>query len=318
MGLCLVFFVPVITKSAENACNFARPFVHFSAAREGLAAILRALDLKNGKVLLPAYIGWSPREGSGVFDPIAAVCPKHSFYALDDRLRIDLDSVRCELQAGDVRVFIIIHYFGYVDPCYAETIQLAREHGAFIIEDAAHAMLTDLVGNRCGKLGDACLYSFHKMLPVQSGGAAIFNDPSSPLLERIQHDPAAAALSCGFDLNAISAKRRAIALRLDQLVRECDPDIEPLFGIPSDGEVPQTYPVMIRNCPRNRVYHEMNNAGFGVVSLYHTLISQIPQKDFPGPVFVSRHILNLPVHQDVPETAVEPMIRELTRVVRKG
>jgi hypothetical protein len=62
----------------------------------------------------------------------------------------------------------------------------------------------------------------------------------------------------------------------------------------------------------------MNAAGFGVVSLYHTLISQISPDCFPATARVSQHILNLPVHQDASEKARESMVRELAGRVRNG
>src|ERR1035438_5623165 len=129
----------MITKRAENPFNHARRVIPFQAGRNAFRAILNAVQLSNGKVLLPAYIGWAPREGSGVFDPIASLHLEYSFYALDERLRIDIDSLRTELASGCVRVLVIIHYFGYVDPCYEEAVKIAREHDAFVLEDEAHA-----------------------------------------------------------------------------------------------------------------------------------------------------------------------------------
>jgi dTDP-4-amino-4,6-dideoxygalactose transaminase len=251
-----------------------------------------------------------------VFDPIASLGLDYAFYALDERLRIDIDSLRTELQSGCIRVLVIIHYFGYVDPCYEEAVKIAKAHDVFVLEDEAHAMLSDAVGGICGRLGDACIYSFHKMLPVESGGAAVFNDPESRLAQALVADPECVLPLCDFDLHRIADKRSANCLVLDKLVRELAPEIDPLFGAPGCREVPQSYPVMIRDGSRDRVYHEMNAAGFGVVSLYHTLISQIPSDCFPATAKVSRHILNLPVHQDASEEALESMVRELAGRVR--
>ena len=63
--------------------------------------------------------------------------------------------------------------------------------------------------------------------------------------------------------------------------------------------VPQTYPVLIRRGRRNKIYELMNNEGFGVVSLYHTLIPELQENEFEKSKKISRSILNLPVHQDV-------------------
>jgi dTDP-4-amino-4,6-dideoxygalactose transaminase len=305
----------VITKRAENSSNYARRIIPFQAARVAFGAILSALGISRGKVLLPAYIGWSPREGSGVFDPIASLHLDYSFYALDERLRIDIDSLRTEIHSGCIRVLVIIHYFGYVDPSYMEAVKIARERDVFVLEDEAHAMLSDVVGGICGRLGDACICSFHKILPVESGGAAIVNDPESPLAQTLAASRDCALPLCDFDLTRIADKRRTNSLVLDKLVRELAPEVEPLFGAPGCREFPQTYPVMIRNGSRDRLYHEMNAAGFGVVSLYHTLISQISSDRFPAAAKISRHILNLPVHQDASEDALESMVHELANLV---
>jgi dTDP-4-amino-4,6-dideoxygalactose transaminase len=306
----------MIPKRAQNPSDYARRIIPFESARKAFGAILRALEISRGKVLLPSYVGWSPREGSGVFDPIASLHLDYGFYALDERLRIDIDSLRTALQSGYTRVLVMIHYFGYVDPSYAAAVKVAREHGVFVLEDEAHAMLSDMIGGICGRLGDACIYSFHKILPVGSGGAAVLNDPESPLAQTLAAGPDCGLPLCKFDLRRIADKRRANSLLLDKLVRELAPEIEPLFGAPSRGEFPQSYPVMIRNGSRDRLYHEMNAAGFGVVSLYHTLIPQISSDRFPATAAVSRHILNLPVHQDAAEEALVSMVRELAGRVR--
>jgi dTDP-4-amino-4,6-dideoxygalactose transaminase len=306
----------MITKRAENSHKYARRIIPFQSARNAFSAILSALEIAPGKVLLPAYIGWSPREGSGVFDPIASLHLDYSFYALDERLRIDIDSLRTELQSGCIRVLVIIHYFGYVDPSYAEAVNIAKEYDVFVLEDEAHAMLSDVVGGICGRLGDACIYSFHKILPVPFGGAAVVSDPESSLAKALVADPDSAAPLYDFDLNRIADKRRTNSLVLDKLVQKLAPEIEPLFGAPRCLEFPQTYPVIVRNGSRDRLYHEMNAAGFGVVSLYHTLISQISSNSFPATAKVSRHILNLPIHQDVSKDALESMVHELAVRVR--
>jgi dTDP-4-amino-4,6-dideoxygalactose transaminase len=179
-------------------------------------------------------------------------------------------------------------------------------------------MLTDVVGGICGRLGDACIYSFHKILPVQSGGAAVINDAESPLARTLEADPDCAVPLYDYDLNRIADRRRANSLVLDRLVRELAPEIEPLLGAPGCREFPQSYPVLIRNGSRDRLYHEMNAAGFGVVSLYHTLIAPISPECFPAAGKVSRHILNLPVHQDASEEALELMVHELATRVRNA
>lgn len=306
----------MITKSAENQPNYARVMVPFQSARVAFGAILRAVMSSRGRVLLPAYIGWSPREGSGVFDPVHALRLNYSFYALDERLHIDLRSLQSEMERGGVSLLVLIHYFGFVDPSYKDVVKLARAHGIFVLEDEAHAMLSDVVGGICGRLGDASIFSFHKMLPVASGGAAVVNNAESPLAKKLIADDSYTVPMSNYDLLRIAERRCANALALHRMLHDSVKDVVPLWSAADPRTVPQSYPVLIQRGSRDRIYHEMNAAGYGVVSLYHTLVSQITSESFPATTKISQNILNLPVHQDVPESELEPMVQELFRLVR--
>lgn len=308
----------MITKTAEVRSNYARRIIPYQSAREAFRSILFALQIGTGKVLLPAFIGWSPREGSGVFDPIASLGLDYAFYPLDNRLRIDIESLSTSLASGSIRVLVIIHYFGYVDPNYHEAIRLAREHNVFVLEDEAHAMLSDIVGGICGRLGDACIYSFHKMLPVGAGGAAVINNSESELAGALaQAEPAPLPL-WDFDVQRIAERRHRNSVVLHEVIGQLGEAAVPLFGAPQPGEIPQTYPILILKTGRDRIYHDMNEAGFGVVSLYHTMISEISPSTFPAARNVAAHIMNLPVHQDVSEESLLAMIRKLAECLGKN
>lgn len=165
-----------ISKQAINEERFTRPYSMHKNARSAFKSFLGTVCPKGDEVvLLPAYIGWSSKEGSGVFDPVQELGLPYAFYRLDDRLRIDLAHLESTLRGGRVRVMVIIHYFGYVDPGYERAVELARRYGAFVLEDEAHAMFTDLIGGCSGRLGDACIFSLHKMLPVKDGGMLLWN-----------------------------------------------------------------------------------------------------------------------------------------------
>lgn len=300
-----------IAKTATRPDAFRRPSRYFDSAREAFKTFLREAEVAPGQsVLLPAYIGWSPREGSGVFDPVAQLGLDAAFYRVDERLRVDLGDLRARLAGGTVRVVVLIHYFGYVDPSYRQAAELAREAGALVLEDEAHAMLTDIVGGGCGRLGDACIFSLHKMLPTSTGGMLIHNEPLSP------GSPGGEAQGgfspWDYDLFAIAAKRRRNAERLSTLLRSRPiAGIEPLWPDLKPFEVPQTYPVLIHDVSRFALYNEMNEAGYGVVSLYHTLIDKLPAETFPASHAVAGKILNLPVHQDIEEVDLERLVAAL-------
>ena len=306
-----------IPKQAEDAGRYLRGYFSFPSARSAFAAFLRACRLgPTDVVLLPAYIGWSPREGSGVFDPIAEGGFKYDFYRLDSRLHIDLEHLESMLRSNPVRLVLLIHYFGYVDPAYPEAVAMARSSGALVLEDEAHAMLTDLIGNACGRLGDACLFSLHKMLPVRTGGMLVTNPEVRFEVTAGELPQQDTVVPWHYDLAAIASKRRENAQALDGLLRRLGDWVDPLRQQLGPGEVPQTYPLLVRPGCRDQIYFAMNSAGFGVVSLYHTMISFINPQRFSDAHQISQRILNLPVHQDVVPDQLEAMVRALKACVR--
>jgi dTDP-4-amino-4,6-dideoxygalactose transaminase len=296
-----------------------RVFEQHPNARTALRHYLRECRLERGEtILLPSYIGWSPREGSGIFDPIRELALDYAFYRLDDSLGIDLDSLRQMISRANPRLLLLVHYFGHVDPGYADAVSLARAAGLRIIEDEAHAMLSDLVGAACGRLGDVCLYSLHKLLPMNSGGMLVRNHigeapaPGADAGALWSHD------LWSHDLAAIASARRRNARRLYESLGDLDHDIEPLWPSLSEGEVPQTLPVRLLRANRDGVYHDMNRAGYGVVSLYHTLIDAIGPSDFPASHRLARRILNLPVHQDILSEQLDAMTAYLKQSLREN
>jgi dTDP-4-amino-4,6-dideoxygalactose transaminase len=295
----------MITKTPIRA-EEPRSFELHPNARTAFSKYLRdTKHVAGDSVLLPAYIGWSAKEGSGVFDPIAELGLKAEFYRLDHTLRIDIEQLKRLIEGSASKTLVIIHYFGYVDPGYETVIAVARAAGLNVIEDEAHAMLSDLIGGTCGRFGDACIYSLHKLLPVSSGGMLVRN--------RAARGDCFPQTFCNHDLAAISTKRRQNALALAGLVQDLGDELTPLFDWATGREVPQTFPVRLRRANRNGVYQDMNEAGFGVVSLYHTMIAPITHGDFPDAVSLSRQILNLPVHQDATAEDMAALVNQLKR-----
>jgi dTDP-4-amino-4,6-dideoxygalactose transaminase len=302
-----------IPKVAREAAPWRRPIVPFASARAAFRAFLeRVCDGARRRVLLPAYIGWSPREGSGVYDPVCELALPAAFYRVDASLRIDLDHLNALLRAEPTAVVVLIHYFGYRDRDSDSVARLAAQHGALLLEDEAHAMLTDLVGGTAGRLGAACIYSLHKLLPVPSGGALVLN-PGAPATLRSGWAPEPDVPSFqDMDLARMAAARVANARRLERMLRPLRGRVDLLFER-REGDIPQTVPVSIHGVSRDELYERMNAAGFGVVSLYHTLVDPIGRDTFPASHRLSRTILNLPVHQEADEQALSRLVAQLDR-----
>lgn len=307
-----------IEKKQALPDNCRRTWFWHANARTAFGEYLRATcPTGNEMVLLPAYIGWSPREGSGVFDPVKELGLRYEFYRVDERLHIDLDALESTMARAKVGVFVVIHYFGHADPGYATAVSLARAAGASILEDEAHALYTDLVGGATGQLGDACIFSLHKMLPFPKGGVLVVNDAAWLQRHLFHHTDRAYTEMWEFDLRKIAERRVANARRLTVALAPLAGLIDPLWGDPEDGNVPQTYPVIVRTGSRDQLYELMNGAGFGVVSLYHTLIDAISRDRFAESSWLSRHVMNLPVHQDVELRDLDTMVEKLAAFCRE-
>ena len=307
----------LIGKKALDYQQFQRPYRLFLNARSAFKNFLSTINLKRGeKILLPAYVGWSEQEGSGVFDPIEELKLSYDFYNIDSQLHIDIENLKKQLSGNKIKVLVIIHYFGYIDPSYKLAVSLAREKGTLVVEDEAHAMLSDLFGGGCGRLADATIFSLHKLLPVEKGGMLIFNSHSQigsyltkdSFLKEI-------TLPWQFDLFHISQKRREHTKILERLIAPLNEKIVPLRTPLEEGIVPQTFPVLIKNGGRDYLYFMLNNAGFGVVSLYHNLIEQIPKNKYPLSYGLSEEILNLPVHQDCTKDLLGQMVDTIANLL---
>lgn len=306
-----------IPKIAEQHGRYRRTYWPCQSARAGLRAFLQTVPFgPSDIVLLPSYIGWSPREGSGVFDPIAELKLPADFYRMDGLLRVDLADLERILQKGRAKVVVLIHYFGYVDPGFREAVCLARRYGAAVVEDEAHALYSDQLG-ACGRLGDAVIFSLHKMLPIKTGGLLLIRSGWPGSLQPVRAATDGWTSPWEYDLHAIAQIRRQNATELTRLLAGLEDDVQLLWpDLPVDV-APQTLPVLIRHVSRDRLYQAMNDDGFGVVSLYHTLIPQIQQERFPESNQLSRWIMNLPVHQDVPACALEAMVEAFGRHIRR-
>lgn len=77
-----------IEKKAFDVNNAQYKEYFYSCAREGMYDVVCEMQRKFqiDNILLPAYIGWSPKEGSGIFDAISSVGGKNKILSNKWRL----------------------------------------------------------------------------------------------------------------------------------------------------------------------------------------------------------------------------------------
>jgi dTDP-4-amino-4,6-dideoxygalactose transaminase len=312
-----------IEKKSSNVEFCYRKINVFERARDAFQFYLEhCVEVKEPVVLLPSFVGWSANEGSGVVDPILAAKGRPKFYKLDADLQIDLAYLQETINKERPNVVTVIHYFGRPDPNLQKVADICRKNGVHLVEDEAHAMLTDLVSGFCGRVGDASLFSFHKMLPFNSGGALILNRKLEQCLEsklkKISSRIVEEINWFDYDLKNIAALRKRNQEIIKDEIRKLEGIAKPLWKNIDEQVVLQTYPIVLERGNRDLVYKQMNERGFGVVSLYHTLVQNIPVEKFPECQKLSRSILNLPVHQDLNPLDLPVLIDTLLKLLENA
>jgi perosamine synthetase len=70
---------------------------------------------------------------------------------------------------------IVVHFGGFISPQLPAFVQMMRETGRFVIEDAAHAPGAELNGQKAGSLADAGCFSFYptKVMTTGEGGMLV-------------------------------------------------------------------------------------------------------------------------------------------------
>ncbi|GIM64166.1 perosamine synthetase-related protein [Planomonospora venezuelensis] len=312
-----------ITKTAVDPGGFAAPSLFYGAAREGMQDLLAQPEVwrsERRRILLPAFIGWSANEGSGVFDPVTGLGLEAGFYDLSQDLAVDLASLEAALAEGHYDVIVVIHYFGRTEQSINRIRALAKQHGVLLLEDLAHAWFTHVLGGPAGRSGEVSLYSLHKMLPMPDarGGMIVYRNPAR-ITGQQETAPELARHVLDHDALAIAARRQENFRTLTALL-EAMPEHGGAFELmwpqldPTDA--PQTLPARILGEGRenrDRVYAAMNADGYGMVSLYHTLIEEL--REHEAMLDLSRHIINFPVHQDVAPDAYPGLVDSFARAL---
>jgi hypothetical protein len=98
-----------------------------------------------------------------------------AFYPLTDEMAPDMSACRTLQKEGSPDIFLLVHYLGRPTAAVAPKEFCARI-GAWLIEDAAHALLPT---RGIGADGDFVLYSPHKHLPIPEG-AVLAVRPGGP------------------------------------------------------------------------------------------------------------------------------------------
>ena len=145
--------------------------VAVNSGTSALEIILRALDIEGNSVIVPTNTFFAT--------PAAVIHAggKIVFADIADNLCLDSESVEKNIRE-DTRAVIVVHIGGTVPPQLARIKEICQERSLFLIEDAAHAHGSTLLGQKAGSLGRAAAFSFYptKVMTAAEGGMITTND----------------------------------------------------------------------------------------------------------------------------------------------
>ena len=80
--------------------------------------------------------------------------------------------------SAKTRGVILTHIAGFPNPDLKKIIEICREHGLFLVEDATHAIGATVDGQQAGTFGDAAVFAFTptKVLTTGEGGMLVTNN----------------------------------------------------------------------------------------------------------------------------------------------
>lgn len=140
------------------------------------------LNLKPGdEVIVPSYTFVS------TVNPIIMAGAMPVFAEIDrETLNIDPTDIRNKI-GPKTKAIYPVHYSG-VACAMDEIMEMAREHGLMVVEDAAQAVNASYKDRYLGTIGDFGCFSFHetKNYVCGEGGALIINSDDKGLLDRAE------------------------------------------------------------------------------------------------------------------------------------
>lgn len=289
----------IIEKKQTKIDNFKMNICYFGSARDSFEYILKNLNDK--KILIPAYIGFSTNEGSGIFDPIKNSKTEYEFYKLSKNMEIEKKYLFELMDKNPNNILLLVHYFGFMDDGVEEIREYAKKRGMIIVEDCAHSFFTFF--KKPVIESDFYLFSLHKMFPYTKGGMLISK-------ENLKIEDSFKVNPFEYNMYEISQKRVQNYNYLKEKLESFD-NIT-LLRPALKETVPQTLPVLVPSeAKRDYLYFKLNELGFGAVSLYHELIKEVAKTEHEDEFYLSRHVLNLPVHQDISFQDIDKMVETL-------
>ncbi|MFP4637012.1 MAG: DegT/DnrJ/EryC1/StrS family aminotransferase [Spirochaetaceae bacterium] len=151
-----------------------------NSATAGLHLALEAVGVGPGD-----FVATSPYTFAATAEVVRYLGADPLFVDIEEHgYNIDPRKLETALSARSVRAVVPVHVGGR--PCETDRIlEIAARHGAAVVSDAAHTLLT-ADGTPVGTEGDAAVYSFYATKPITTGEGGMLVTDRSDLAERVR------------------------------------------------------------------------------------------------------------------------------------
>lgn len=328
--------------AGRAGCTEAVAVANCTAA---LHLALLALDVGPGDRVAVSTYSW-PATGN-----VIALCGAEPVFVDVDPATYNLDpeALRGALAEGPVRAVLAVHAFGGMADM-PRVLEIAREHGVPLLEDAACALGASLEGRPAGGWGAAGCFSFHPRKAVTTGEGGVVTTDDAAIARRVRvlrnHglDPDAPApdfVAPGYNvrmtefqaalgvtqmakLDRVVAARRAGAARYDRLLAGTGVEIP--AALAPEAHVYQSYvPLLPREAAPRRaeIIAALRERGVETtIGTYHMPLTRYFRErgghapgDFPVTDDVAARALSLPLFEALTAEAQETVVRELVSLL---
>lgn len=148
-----------------------------NSGTSALEVIFRALNIGGGEVIVPT------NTFAATAFAVLGAGAKPVFADCGDDLTVDPRDVEKRI-TSKTKAICTVHIGGLVSPNTKRLVELCKEKGLFLIEDAAHAHGSSLDGKKAGSFGDASGFSFFSTKVVTSGEGGMITTNSQDIYEK--------------------------------------------------------------------------------------------------------------------------------------
>ena len=253
------------------------------------------------------------------------------------------------------KAIIVVHYGGYT--CHMDQIMaIAERHGLKVIEDAAHALVSEWQGRKLGTIGDAGCFSFfsNKNMTTGEGGMIVARDPEVATRMRVMRSHGMSKSSYerfkshvfGYDvtelgfnfrideirsalgivqLKALPEKnilREKIISRYRKLLQEQVPDVTSPFSDHPGKSAYHVFPILLpKNGPdRATVMESMEADGVQTSIHYHPIhhfqAFEGYSADVPVTEGIAPRIVSLPLYPNLSDESIAHVVQSVRKALK--